>query len=219
MSAQARLFTPQRRRRRDAGLVKATARDLELLRYAGEQCALSLPQLARLMGRSEHAARWLRDRWERAGWARGAALVVGRPVLVWPTRAGMRLAGLEFRAWRPNPGAVAHIVAVNEVRAHIAERRPEAVWVCERELLRGRASARAHVPDALVVVGDQEAAVEVELTQKSRRRAEAIMRELASRHDSVWYFTTDATRRVVERAAEAIGADSVQVLALPEGPS
>jgi hypothetical protein len=219
VSAQAQLFTAQRRRRRDAGLVKATERDLELLRFAGEQYALTLPQLAGLMGRSEHAARWLRDRWERAGWARGAALVVGRPVLVWPTRAGMRLAGLEFRAWRPNPGAVAHIVAVNDVRTHIENRRPGAVWVCERELLRERASANGHVADALVVVGDREAAVEVELTQKSRRRAEAIMRELTSRHDSVWYFTTDTTRRTVERAAEAVGADGVQVLALPEEPS
>ena len=219
MSEQARLFAPERRRRRDAGLVKATGRDLELLRFAGEQYALTLPQLARLMGRSEHAARWLRDRWERAGWGRGGALVVGRPVLVWPTRAGMRLAGLEFRAWRPNPGAVAHIVAVNDVRMHIAGRRPEASWVCERELLRDRPSAQAHVPDALVVVGEREAAVEVELTQKSRRRAEAIMRELTSRHDSVWYFTTATTRRTIERAAEAIDASGVQILSLPESPA
>lgn len=127
----------------------------------------------------------------------------------------MRLAGLEFRAWRPNPGAVAHIVAVTEVRMHVADRRPEASWLCERELLRDRPSPQAHVPDALVVVGEREAAVEVELTQKSRRRTEAIMRELTARYDSVWYFTTGTTRRVVERAAEATRAVGVQVLSLP----
>jgi hypothetical protein len=44
---------------------------LALLRFTGEQFAVTLPQLARLMGRSEHAGRWLRSRWERAGWARG----------------------------------------------------------------------------------------------------------------------------------------------------
>ena len=78
----------QRGRRSDAGRLRCTARDLELLALVGEQYALSLPQLARLMGRSLHAARWLRARWERAGWARGRALLVGEPVFVWLTRKG-----------------------------------------------------------------------------------------------------------------------------------
>lgn len=218
MTAQGQLIKT-RRRRRDAGLVKATGRDLELLRFAGEQYALTLPQLARLMGRSEHAARWLRDRWERAGWARGAAIVVGQPVLVWPTRAGMRLAGLQFRGWRPNPGAVAHVAAVNDVRMHVTRRRPEALWVCERELLRDRHSSSVHIPDALVLVDEREAAVEVELTQKARRRAEAIVRELVARYEAVWYFVTPTTRRTVERAVEAVEADAVQVMPLPEHAS
>ncbi len=211
-AAQSQLF--EARRRRDAGLVKATARDLELLRFAGEQYAVSLPQLAALMGRSEHAARWLRDRWERGGWARGAALVVGRPVLVWPTRPGLRLAGLEFRAWRPNPGAVAHIEAVNAVRMHVMAKRPEAVWVCERELLRQREPQTAHVPDGVVVLGGREAAVEVELTQKSRVRAEAIMRGLLARYDAAWYFVAPGARRTVERTAEKVGAAQVQIVPL-----
>lgn len=215
MAAESKLFAA-RPKRRDAGLVKATGRDIELLRFAGEQYAVTLPQLARLMGRSVHAARWLRDRWERAGWARGAAIVVGQPVLVWPTRAGMRLAGLEFRAWRPNPGAVAHIAAVNEVRMHVAARRPQAVWVSERELVRDRVSSDVHVSDAVAVVDEREAAVEVELTQKSRVRAEAIMRELVARYDAVWYFVAPATRRTVERAAEAVGESCVQIVPLGE---
>jgi DNA-binding CsgD family transcriptional regulator len=44
-------------RRADAGLARATERDLRLLRWVAEQYAVSIPQLARLMGRSEHAAR------------------------------------------------------------------------------------------------------------------------------------------------------------------
>lgn len=54
-----------RPRRSDAGHVKLSARDLELLRFVGEQYAVTLPQLARLMGRTVHAARWLRARWVR----------------------------------------------------------------------------------------------------------------------------------------------------------
>ncbi len=90
----------------------------------GEQYALSLPQLARVMGRSVHAARWLRARWERAGWATGRAVLVGEPVFVWLTRRGQRVAGSEFSVWRPNPGALAHIAAVTEVRLWVADRHP-----------------------------------------------------------------------------------------------
>ena len=75
---------PRAVRRADAGLVRATERDLRLLRWVAEQYAVSIPQLARLMGRSEHAARWLRARWQRAGWAQGRMLLVGR--------AGVRVA-------------------------------------------------------------------------------------------------------------------------------
>src|SRR3954452_19174524 len=107
-------------RRADAGVVRATERDLRLLRWVAEQYAVSIPQLARLMGRSEHAARWLRARWQRAGWAQGRTVFVGRPVFVWATRDGLRLAGVGLKVWEPSPGALAHIEAVNEVRLLVA---------------------------------------------------------------------------------------------------
>src|SRR3954466_1983085 len=125
---------PRPAKRVDAGLVRATERDLRLLRWTAEQYAVSIPQLARLMSRSEHAARWLRARWQRAGWAHGRTLLVGRPVFVWLTRDGSRIAGASFKVWEPNAGALAHIEAVNEVRLLVGQRRPGAVWVCEREL-------------------------------------------------------------------------------------
>ncbi len=71
-------------------------RDLELLRLVGEQYALTLPQLARLMRRSDHAAVWLRKRWQRAGWVDGRVLLVGRPAFIWLTRSGNELAGLPY---------------------------------------------------------------------------------------------------------------------------
>ena len=120
--------------------MRATERDLALLRWTAEQYAVSLPQLARLMGRSEHAARWLRDRWRRAGWAEGRTLLVGRPVFVWVTRDGLRQAGVELKVWEPSPGLLAHIEAVNDVRLLVAERRPGAEWISER-MLTGRADA------------------------------------------------------------------------------
>src|SRR5690348_6131449 len=50
----------------------------------------------------------LRTRWERAGWARGRALLVGEPVFVWLTRRGQSLDGIDYSVWRPNAGMLTH---------------------------------------------------------------------------------------------------------------
>jgi hypothetical protein len=213
--------SPPKRRRADAGSVRCSARDLELLRVVGEQYAVSLPQLARLMGRSVHAARWLRSRWEAAGWVRGRALLVGEPVFVWLTRRGQRVAGSEFSSWRANPGALAHIAAVTDVRLWIAQRHPHAEWVCERELAREAVAtaggAVAHRPDAVVVLDGREVPVEVELSHKRRARRERIMRELVARYGQVVYFAAEGPRRQLEELAATVAGGRVQVLGLPQG--
>jgi hypothetical protein len=209
---------PARRRRSDAGNLRCSGRDLELLSIVGEQYALSLPQLARRMGRSLHAARWLRSRWERAGWAKGRAVLVGQPVFVWLTRRGQRIAGLEYSLWRPNPGALAHIAAVTDVRLWIAQRHPHARWVCERELAREAQRARTagqHRPDGLVVLDGRELPVEVELSHKRPARRERIMRELVARYGQAVYFAPDGPRQGLEETARSIGSERIQVLELP----
>lgn len=208
-----------RARRADAGTVRCSARDLQLLHIVGEQYAVTLPQLARMMGCSAHAARWLRSRWERAGWARGQAMLVGEPVFVWLTRRGQSLAGVDYSVWRPNAGMLAHIAAVTDVRLHVLDRHPGATWVCERELHRELASApggrQRHRPDGLVVIDGREAAVEVELTLKRRARIVQIMTELVARYGSVTYFAAPAPRRALTAAAADIGRGRVQILDLP----
>jgi hypothetical protein len=200
--------------------VVATARDVELLRLVGEQCVVTQPQLARAMGRTEHTARSARARWERAGWCRGGQLLTGRPPLVWLTTRGHTVTGIEFKPWRPTPlGRLEHIVAAAEARLVVAQRRPEVGWVCERELMREehlRGGALAHRPDAEAVAPEGAAAVEVELTQKSRTRWERIARELLGRYEAVWYF---APPRLCERlgawAADA-GLERLQMIELPD---
>ena len=205
-----------RARRADAGLIRTTERDLRLLRIVGEQYALSVPQLARLMGRSGHAGRWLRERWQRAGWVDGRALLVGRPPFVWLTRRGLSAAGLGYPVWRPTPGALAHVEAVTDVRLDVQRRHPEAKWVSERDLARTRTGRTAHRADGLVVIDGGAVAVEVELTQKERRRAARIMGKLVAAHRSVTYFAAPAPRRQLEQLAQEIGGGRVQVLPLPE---
>jgi hypothetical protein len=211
---------PARARRADAGSVRCTERDLELLHVVGEQYAVTLPQLARMMGCSSHAARWLRSRWERAGWARGRALLVGEPVFVWLTRRAHSLVSIDYALWRPNAGMLGHIAAVTDVRLHVLDRHPDATWVCERELHRELAAApggrQRHRPDGLVVIDGREVAVEVELTLKRRPRIEQIMTELVARYGSITYFAAPAPRRTLIAVAADIGRDRVQVLPLPK---
>ena len=206
-----------RARRADAGLIRTTERDLRLLRVVGEQYALSVPQLARVMGRSEHAGRWLRERWQRAGWVEGRALIVGRPPFVWLTRRGLSAAGLDYAVWRPTPGALAHVAAVTEVRLDVQHRHPNAEWVAERDLARVGSGRAAHRPDGLVVMDGRAVAVEVELTQKERRRAARIMSDLVVAYQSVTYFASPGARSQLESLAQDIGAGRVQVLGLPGG--
>jgi hypothetical protein len=176
-----------------------------------------------MMGCSSHAARWLRSRWERAGWARGRALLVGEPVFVWLTRRGQSLAGLDYSLWRPNAGMLAHVAAVTDVRLHVLDRHPGATWVCERELhreLAGQPGGRQrHRPDGLVVLDGREVAVEVELTLKRRARIEQIMAELVARYGSVTYFAAAAPQRTLTQLAAEVGRGRVQVLELPKEES
>jgi hypothetical protein len=172
------------------------------------------------MGRSPHAARWLRSRWERAGWARGRALLVGEPVFAWLTRRGQRVCGSEYSLWRPNPGALVHIGAVTEVRLWVAQRHPDAEWVCERELAREAhlmGTGHQHRPDGLVVLDGRELPVEVELSHKRPARRERIMRELVARYGQAVYFAPDGPRQQLEQTARVVGSDRVQVLGLPNG--
>ncbi len=193
-----------RGRRSDCGLARVSERDLRLLAWVGEQYALSLPQLAVLMGRSFHAARWLRSRWAQAGWVEGRALLVGWPVFLWLSGEGRRLTGGEYRLWRPNPARLAHLSAVNDVRLHIQARSPESVWMCERRLAR-ESDRRAHLPDGVVVSGGERHAIEVELVPKARRRTEAIVAELLSTYDAVVYFCAPAARGQLEELSTRHG--------------
>jgi DNA-binding CsgD family transcriptional regulator len=68
-----------RRARRDRGSHQVSERDVELLGLIAEQYAVTLEQLARLIGRSYRTARGLRDRWCDAGWTASAKLGVTLP--------------------------------------------------------------------------------------------------------------------------------------------
>jgi hypothetical protein len=171
-------------------------RDLELLGLIAEQYAVTLDQLARLIGRRYRTARGLRDRWGNAGWAHSAKLAVHLPPFVWLTRQGSKLIDSPYRTWDPNPGLATHIEAVTDMRVLLERELRLGAWECERSLAQtwpSRSATRPHLPDALLV-RDQRIAIEVELTLKSRARLATIIEQLSWDYDSVWYFAPERLR-------------------------
>lgn len=199
--------------------IRLTDRDIDVLHLVAEQLAITQPQLARLIDRTEHTARWLRARWQRAGLVESRVLLVGEPVFIWLTPRGLRTLGSDFKPWRPDAvGLLAHFRAVTDVRLHLDSRYPNGAWVSERLVRRGLARTERrveHVPDAELWVGDRRVAIEVELTQKERLRTEEIAAHLSYRYEAVWYFAPPAVRGHLERVIERSQIKDIEVYDLP----
>jgi hypothetical protein len=202
--------------------VRFSERDGELLGFVGEQFAVSVEQLAVLMGRSFRAGRWLRDRWLRAGWVESRQLVAGGPAFLWLTSQGKRVAVSPYRRWLPNPALITHIEAVTDTRLLLERRLRIGVWECERCLAKTAWAAEErqhHLPDGVLNTARGRVAVEVELTLKSRVRLGVIVSELAQRHPEVWYFASPRARGGVEAAVAETGWANVSVYRYPPHPT
>ena len=211
----------QRRRRADAGSRRPSERDQELLRLIGEQYAVSVGQLARLIGRSPRTGRWLRDRWRAAGWVESRKLTAEGPPFVWLTGDGIRLVGSPFRRWRPNPTLAVHIEAVTEARLLVERELGLGEWVGERMLAQQRSqeSGRGHLPDAVLLTGRERVAIEVELTLKTRARLDALLLELAHGYDRVWYFAAPALVPRLREIASGMPWQNIDVYPFPPSAS
>jgi len=207
-----------RRRRGDLGSVRFSERDGELLAIVGDQFAVTVEQLAVLMGRSFRAGRWLRDRWLQAGWIESRQLLADGPSLLWLTGLGVRVACSPYRRWRPNPAMAAHIEAVTDVRLLLERQLSLGAWECERELAKTAWAAtlpRPHLPDGVLSTGSGRVAVEVELTLKSRVRLEEIIAILGERYPQVWYFAAPPAVAALAQVAAGARWQNVHVYSYP----
>ena len=210
-----------RRRRSDSGTFRASERDTELLYLVGEQYAITLPQLGRLIGRSPHTARALRDRWKRAGWIGSGKLAVEAPSFVWLTGRGAAVGDSPFRAWQPNHGLALHIEAVTEVRLRLERELGLGEWECERSIARRLADLggrRSHLPDAVVSTAEGQIAIEVELTLKNRGRLREIVRDTGNTHKRVWYFARPTLVPTLQTIAAESAWQNIEVFPYPPSP-
>jgi hypothetical protein len=186
-----------------------------------EQYAVTLDQLARLIGRSHRTARGLRDRWCNAGWTDSAKLAVDLPPFVWLTARGRRVADSPYLTWQPNHGLANHIEAVTNLRVLLERELRLGGWECERSLAQtwpSRSESRPHLPDA-VLANAERIAIEVELTLKSRARLGTIVEQLSCDYDSVWYFAPERLRPALFELATSAPYDNVTIHRYPPDPA
>ncbi len=220
---------PRRRR------VELTPRDLDTLRWVGEQGVVRADQLQKLLARqagagiqnpsvlSDRATRVWRQRMREIG-AIGEAKVYHRePPYLWLTSAGMQVAGLDLKATKPAPSTLHHLYWCNQVRLMIEAQRPGDRWISERQLRREHGQATRErrtapdLPDAHVVTPRGIIAIEVELSPKQSNRLLALLRSRTSKYYTVWYFVSGETKGLVEDIVARLddaAKNKVQVISL-----
>jgi hypothetical protein len=203
------MASSHRKRRSDAGLIRATQRDLTILAWIGDMYALRIDHLQVLAARESEqtdnsqltlrAVQYLVDRWRRAGWVETRKLLVGEPGWVWLTSEGARMADVAFPARMPSVARLAHIHAVNQVRMYVEEAASGAEWESDRRINADRKElGKRHLVDGLVHLSGDTAAIEVEITAKNKRRLRSILMELTQDYESVWYFVASDCQSLVE---------------------
>lgn len=214
----------------------AAARDRALVRWIGSLGAATLDQLRERFGIGRTVAYRRVAACVEAGLLERVHLLHGQPAFIRATSRGLRYANLALPVARLSPELAEHWLVCGWVAVRLVLA-PDETLLSERELrlrerLEGRPLAsvaigelpsggpRLHRPDLVVVGHERVTAIEVELTPKSPRRLEGILKgwRRARCVDSVRYYAAaGTTRRGVERAVERLRAEErVEVRALED---
>lgn len=165
----------QRAKRVDAGVVRQTARDAQLLEWMSSMYGLPLDLVRQALGISEVRTYQLVQRWVKAGWVRRGKVDAG-PTWIWPTKAvADQYLGWKAPEWAPRSTTAQHTRAAAAVRLHQAGLNLDR-WVSERSLRhdqgwRQQGRKEPHTPDGIEILPDgRRVLIEVELTAKQRAR-------------------------------------------------
>ncbi len=198
------ITNPDPPRRRDAGILHITERDITCLTWMSEQFCISFDHLRRLLGLhakaitkapgvlSVSSTRDTIERWLQLELIEPPRKVIAEhPPYLWVSRRGITHLGLPASYYEPRPATIRHLYAVNAVRLALESYRLRCSWTSYRTLRR-QAQARP-TPDAelrahtlpLIAVRTIErplhhpVMIQDELTT---------MQALAARYTHLWYF-------------------------------
>ena len=191
-----------------------TQQEVVVLDLIAEQGAIPVDQLSRFLEIKPDEAQKIAKELQEIGCVEIHKLIEGDEPWVWLNSHGARHSNTGFDAIGPALNRLAHTRAINETRLVIAERAPEAGWVCERALkpdyLKG-----AKIPDAVVLLKGEQHAIEVEITPKSASRLREIVAEHSTRYDAVVYFCSPRVLNQLKRVQKESNSPKLVVRSLP----
>lgn len=187
----------------------------DVLALICEQGAIPIDQLARFLACDRDPAQDLGEHLREAGFARTARLLAAEPEWIWLSEGGTRLSQTGLRPYLPTPGALARLRAINEVRLRVEGGPSEVRWIGWRSLRRELRGV-GRIPNAVVEVGEERHAIEVELSRKEKEDAAAMIAHRSVNYDAVICFCTDEMRRFYERLAAHNHWPKLLIRALPE---
>ncbi len=228
---------PSRKIRIDKDQPQWTDRDTYCHRWIGHMRAIRYDQLQRLLARlsayetsdpymlSVSRTSKIIQRWIRAKYAVYRKVYTRQPGWVYLTRKGMYQAGLTYRADPPNDRLLEHIYYINEVRLTLEEQDPSLRWISERAIQaaqekRQKGQRLEHVPDGIVVIGEERIDIEVQLSRPSQQEVELVM--CGDRWNStnpLRYYVSKDARAVVQRVHRQIrqtGRPRIEIIELEE---
>jgi DNA-binding MarR family transcriptional regulator len=191
-----------------------TQKEVAILDLIAEQGAIPVDQLARFLKIKPAEARKTTKELQAIDCVEMRKLVEGDEPWVWLNSHGASHSNTGFDAMEPALNRLAHTRAINEARLVIAERTPEAGWVCERALKPSYPKG-AKIPDAVVLEGDARHAIEVEITAKSVSRLRQIIAEHSACYDAVVYFCSPRVLGLLKRVKEELKDPKLFVQSLP----
>jgi DNA-binding MarR family transcriptional regulator len=191
-----------------------TQKEVAILDLIAEQGAIPVDQLARFLKVKPAEASKIAKELQEIGCVEMRKLIEGDEPWVWLNNHGARQSNLGFDAMEPALNRLAHTRAINEARLVIAERTPEAGWVCERALKPDYPKG-AKIPDTVVLLKGERHAIEVEITAKSGSRLRQIIAEHSTRYDAVVYFCSPKVLNQLKRVKKESNNPKLFVQSLP----
>lgn len=207
-----------KKRRSDYGQVQTTERDIEILRWIGEQYAARFDHLQILAARKSEKGllhqegeigysgiQRLYRRWMKAGWVEKRKVLAGEPQWIWLTKKGLQHIELEYPYRELSVTKLLHVHPTNAVRLHIEQKLGARVqWISERVLTQAGRKKNKHMPDGEIIFQGTRVGIEVERSRKTNQRLHHILRGLKMTYENVWYFAGDECYLTVKNAMESI---------------
>ncbi len=194
-----------RKRRRDAGILQLTSRDILAATWIAQQYCISFDHLQRLLGHhakaetktpgklSISATRDTISRWLTLGLVEEPRKALsGYPPHIWISRRGLTQLDLPYVYYTPRPASIRHIYAVNTVRLHLESHSLHTTWCPQRALV--RETPLRPTPDAELSISKTLPTIAIQVIERpftldiTLRDTLTTLSTLATRYTSLWYF-------------------------------